>query len=328
MKANFIVKDLLNKLSVVSRIVNTSKVSLYKGITIVATEDDAYIIGRSVNVYAFARVGAKIDEPGAVTLLGDYLYEIVKTYDPEQVVRFENSRITSGEFINIAAIVQGEKLPYPKTDDYLPVNEILGAFNLLSWGDKFYAYDKYLIAGNNGFSQVSIKDINFEFKEPVSIPKEFISVVSRFSGSADILVTKESIRIKKDDYVILGALEELNKIPPFRGLLPESDMGTFTIPDRFEEAVKNATATSGDNAIELTFGSNKVKIHSHGPDIGDLEVTLDSQTTGNAVMYLYGSQILSALGRGITRIGKKNKTMVGIGDGLVEIVAEVVSVFR
>lgn len=324
MEVNFITKDLLSKLNIIGKVVSNNKVSLFDAITIVADNvNGSWLYGRNATVAVYAKVGSKVINPGKLSVNGVYLWQTIKTYPKDATVHMSDNTVVCQNFTNTLASTSDPLFNMPQVDTLKPMPDLLKMLGLISWADRIFIDNNYMVGLDATAKQVGILT-NIGLAGTNYISRDMIGVLSSFNGQCSCQMTPDNIVIRKDDFTIVGSLEDMPKVPAYELLLPTHNTPCFDVPVDFISAVQNADNTAHALPIQISFQNGQVRIIANNPDIGDTDITLPTKTAGQGKMYIYGKQLISALTRNKSKIYKGPSMIILEGTaGYIEVLSEV-----
>jgi len=321
MKFSLLRETLLEELQLLQGIVEKrNTMPILANILINVSDSDIELTGTDLEVGLRTRVGANIKEPGAITVNGKKLFEIVKSLPEGQEVRVENKdesiEIRAGE--SEFRILGLPKEDYPQVPDpKFEKNIRLALKDLKAMIDRVYyaitQEQRYYLNG----ALLSLKARQIELvstdghrlsytkktEDGLKPEREISVIVAKKTLSELRKFDDEGVEFDMDDnnlFFRVGARTLISRIieskfPNYQAVIPKDNPGRLSIGrDELAGAVRRVSLLSSERSkgIKFTIEKNRVKLFSSNPEIGEARDRLEVVYKGQDLEVGFNSQYL------------------------------------
>jgi len=290
-------------------------------ILVQATADRVEMTGTDLEVGLKTHFPANMEEPGAVTISGKKIFEIVKSLPDEKTIVFEEKddlmmEISSGKS-------QFKVLCLPKEDfPQVPEGKFEKKINLsgdlfremidrvyfaIAQEQRYYLNGALLILKNNSMELVSTDGHRLSytsaFVENLEIGDEIRVIVAKKSLGELRKMTDEGVEFDSDENnlffrvgsrMLISRIIE-SKFPNFETVIPKDNPHVLQVSkDEFTQAIRRVSllSTERSRGIKFSIGKGNLKLFSSNPEIGEARDDLEIDYKGADLEIGFNSQYL------------------------------------
>jgi DNA polymerase-3 subunit beta len=321
MKFSILRENLLGELQLLQGIVEKrNTMPILANVLMNVSESDIELTGTDLEVGLRTRVGAAIEEPGAITVNGKKFFEIVKSLPEGQDVKIvkkdESIEIRAGE--SEFRILGLPKEDYPQVPDpTFEKNIRLALGDLKAMIDRVYyaitQEQRYYLNG----ALLSLKEKEIELvstdghrlsytkkvEEGLKPEKDVSVIVAKKTLNELRKFDEESVEFDMDDnnlFFRVGARTLISRIieskfPNYEAVIPKDNPGRLSIGrNDLADAVRRVSLLSSERSkgIKFTIEKNRMKLFSSNPEIGEARDRLDIAYKGQDLEVGFNSQYL------------------------------------
>lgn len=321
MKFSLLRENLLEELQLLQGIVEKrNTMPILANILMNVSDSDIELTGTDLEVGLRTRVGANIEEPGAITVNGKKFFEIVKSLPEGQEVRVEKKdesiEIRAGE--SEFRILGLPKEDYPQVPDpKFEKNIRLSLKDLKAMIDRVYyaitQEQRYYLNG----ALLSLKERQIELvstdghrlsytkktEDGLKLEREISVIVAKKTLSELRKFDDDDVEFDMDDnnlFFRVGARTLISRIieskfPNYQAVIPKDNPGRLSIGrSDLADAVRRVSLLSSERSkgIKFTIEKNQMKLFSSNPEIGEARDRLEVAYKGQDLEVGFNSQYL------------------------------------
>lgn len=321
MKFSVLKENFLGELQLLQGIVEKrNTMPILANILMNVSHMDIELTGTDLEVGLRTHVEAKIDEPGAMTVNGKKLFEIVKSLPEGQEVRVEKKdetiEIRAGESeFRILGLPKEDypQVPEPKfeKDIRLPLKEFKEMINRVYFAitqeQRYYLNGALLSLRDKQIELVSTDGHRLSYTRrteeglkldrdiSVIVAKKTLNELRKFDdASVDFDLDDNNLFFRVGARTLISRIIE-SKFPNYQAVIPKDNPGRLSI-GRVElaDAVRRVSLLSSERSkgIKFTIEKNRMKLFSSNPEIGEARDKLEVVYKGQDLEVGFNSQYL------------------------------------
>jgi DNA polymerase-3 subunit beta len=286
-----------------------------------ASENEVELTGTDLEVGLRTHFEAKVEEPGAVTISGKKIFEIVKSLPEGQVVSFKEDKdlkmeITSGEsefkvvclpkedYPQVPEPKFGKKLSFPGEPFKSMIEQI---FFAIAQEQRYYLNGALMVVKNKSLELVStdghrlsytakeVEDLSVAKEIRVIVAKKTLSELRKYSeASFDFDMDENNLFFRCGHRTLISRIIE-SKFPNFEAVIPKDNVHVAVL-DRaaFADAIRRVSLLSAERSrgIKFTLEKNKIRMFSSNPEIGEAKDKIDIEYKGAGLEIGFNSQYI------------------------------------
>jgi DNA polymerase-3 subunit beta len=315
-------ETILDELQLLQGIVEKrNTMPILANILVQAAGDQVEMTGTDLEVGLKTHFSASVEEPGAVTVSGKKIFEIVKSLADEQTIVFEEKddlmmEISSGRS-------QFKVLCLPK-EDYPQVPEGTFEKNIRLSGEvfremidrvyfaiaqeqRYYLNGALMILKNKTIELVSTDGHRLSyasaFVEDLGIEEEIRVIVAKKSLGELRKMTNEGVEYDGDENnlffrvgnrMLISRIIE-SKFPNFEAVIPKDNPHILSVErEAFTQAIRRVSllSTERSRGIKFSIAKGNLKLFSSNPEIGEARDDLEVDYKGADIEVGFNSQYL------------------------------------
>jgi DNA polymerase III subunit beta len=282
--------------------------------------DDIEMTGTDLEVGLRTHLKAEIGKPGAITVNGKKIFEIVKSLPEGQAVEVE----LKDETIEIKAgesefkILCLAKEDYPQVPDArfekglsLPLGDVKDmidrVFYAITQEQRYYLNGALLSLKNRQMELVSTDGHRLSYTKKaedglkldkdlsVIVAKKTLSEIRKFEGEAvEFDLDENNLFFKVGPRTLISRVIE-SKFPNYQAVIPKDNPGRLTIArEELAGAIRRVALLSAERSkgIKFTIEKNKLRLFSSNPEIGEARDRLAVEYKGQDLEIGFNAQYL------------------------------------
>jgi DNA polymerase-3 subunit beta len=277
--------------------------------------------GTDLEVGLKTHISATVEEPGAVTVSGKKIFEIIKSLPDGQTVEFmENEdlmmEIRSGQSEFKVLCLPKEDFPQVPEARFertiiLPLDRLREMIDRVYYAiaqeQRYYLNGALLIMKKNTIELVSTDGHRLSytsaFVEDLALGEEIKVIVAKKTLGELRKMTDEKLEFdldennlffRVDNRMLISRIIE-SKFPNFEAVIPKDNPNLVNLPkDEFGQAIRRVSllSTERSKGVKFYIEKNIIKLFSSNPEIGEARDTLEVQYEGPGLEVGFNSQYL------------------------------------
>jgi DNA polymerase-3 subunit beta len=321
MKFSLPKENLLDELQLLQGIVEKrNTMPILANILMNVTSSEVELTGTDLEVGLKTHFGAEIQEPGAITVNGKKIFEIVKSLPEGQTVGIERK----GETMEITAgdsefkILCMQKEDYPQVPEAkfergirLPLKDVREMIDRVYYAitqeQRYYLNGALLSLRNKHMELVSTDGHRLSYAakadEDIKIDKDINVIVAKKTLSELRKFEDEAVEFDMDDnnlFFRVGARTLISRIieskfPNYQAVIPKDNPNTLSLArEDLAGAIRRVSLLSAERSkgIKFYLEKNRMKLFSSNPEIGEARDKLDIDYKGQNLEIGFNSQYL------------------------------------
>ena len=321
MKFTIAKEALLGELQILQGIVEKrNTMPILANILMNVREGDIELTGTDLEVGMRTHIGAQIEEPGAITVNGKKIFEIVKSLPEGQNVEVglkdETIEIRAGE--SEFKILCLAKEDYPQVPDakfergiVLPLQDLRDmidrVFYAITQEQRYYLNGALLSLKNRQIELVSTDGHRLSYTRKVAeglkLDKEISVIVAKKTLSEIRKLEDETVAFDLDENnlffrvgprTLISRIIE-SKFPNYQAVIPKDNAGRLVIArEELAGAIRRVSLLSAERSkgIKFTVEKNKLRLFSSNPEIGEARDRLAVDYKGQDLEIGFNAQYL------------------------------------
>lgn len=322
MKFSISKESILEELQLLQGIVEKrNTMPILANILVQVTPQEVILTGTDLEVGLITRFPAQIDEPGALTVSGKKLFEIVKSMPQTESVAFKEKKdqlmeITAGES-EFKVLCQPKddfpQVPEPKFEKgiNLPFDRLKEMIDLVYYAiaqeQRYYLNGALMILKGKSLELVSTDGHRLSYTQTgldkIKIDKEVRVIVAKktlneLKKADDTTVSFDSdennLFFKVKNRILISRIIE-SKFPNFDSVIPKDNPHVVTVPRaEFSDAIRRVSllSTERSRGIKLFIEKKKIRLFSSNPEIGEARDQLSVDYAGPDMEIGFNAQYL------------------------------------
>jgi DNA polymerase III subunit beta len=310
MKFTVVKETILEELQILQGIVEKrNTMPILANILMQVGEAEVEMTGTDLEVGLRTHFEAQVEEPGAVTISGKKIFEIVKSLPDGQPVTFKENQdlmmqVTAGESeFKVLCLPKDDypAVPDPKFEKKIafPVDKfqemIDRVFFAIAQEQRYYLNGALMVIKNKSLELVStdghrlsycqrssddlapVKDIR------VIVAKKTLNELRKFGeGQIEFDMDESNLFFRCGHRTLISRVIE-SKFPNFEAVIPKDNPYTaHLLREPFTNAIRRVSLLSAERSrgIKLTFEKNRIRLFSSNPEIGEARDKMDVEYKG------------------------------------------------
>jgi DNA polymerase-3 subunit beta len=322
MKFSILKENILDELQLLQGIVEKrNTMPILANILMKADGNEVELIGTDLEVGLKTHFEAKIDEPGAVTVSGKKIFEIVKSLPDGKMVTFKEQEnlsmeVTVGESeFKVLCLPKEDypQVPEPKFEKKIafPVDQFKAmidrVFFAIAQEQRYYLNGALMVLKPKSLELVSTDGHRLSYtgctlddlvpgKEiRVIVAKKTLSELRKYDeGTIEFDMDENNLFFRCGHRTLLSRVIE-SKFPNFEAVIPKDNPNIVVLPrGEFSDAIRRVSLLSAERSrgIKFTFDKNRLRLFSSNPEIGEARDKLDIEYKGAAIEIGFNSQYI------------------------------------
>ena len=282
---------------------------------------EVVLTGTDLEVGLITRFPANIDEPGALTVSGKKIFEIVKSLPQGLDVSFVEKKdqlmqITAGESEFKVLCQPKDDFPAvaePKFEKEiaLPFDKLKEMIDLVYYAiaqeQRYYLNGALLILKNKSLELISTDGHRLAYTQTgldkVKVDKEIRVIVAKKAlgelrkandETAAFDLDENNLYFKAKNRILISRIIE-SKFPNFDSVIPKDNPHILIVPRAdFADAIRRVSllSTERSRGIKLFIEKKKIRLFSSNPEIGEARDKLDVDYSGAEMEIGFNAQYL------------------------------------
>jgi len=281
---------------------------------------DIELTGTDLEVGMRTHLGAEIEKPGAITVNGKKIFEIVKSLPEGQTVRVE----LKDETLDIQAgesefkVLCLAKEDYPQVPDAkfekgidLPLQDfkdmIDRVFYAITQEQRYYLNGALLSLKNRQMELISTDGHRLSYtkkaQDGLKIEKDISVIVAKKTLSEIRKLEDETVAFDLDENnlffkvgprTLISRIIE-SKFPNYQAVIPKDNPGRLIVPrEELAGAIRRVSLLSAERSkgIKFTIEKNRMRLFSSNPEIGEARDRLAVEYKGQDLEIGFNAQYL------------------------------------
>ncbi|MBN2408343.1 MAG: DNA polymerase III subunit beta [Candidatus Aminicenantes bacterium] len=322
MKFSIAKETILDELQLLQGIVEKrNTMPILANILIQATPDQVEMTGTDLEVGLNTHIQANIEEPGAVTVSGKKIFEIVKSLPDEQTIVFEENddlmmEISCGRSQFRVLCLPKEDFPQVPQGTFEKRINIAGelfremidrVYFSIAQEQRYYLNGALLILKNGTMEMVSTDGHRLSyastFLEDLRLEEEIRVIVAKKSLGELRKMIDEAIEFDRDENnlffragnrMLISRIIE-SKFPNFEAVIPKDNPHVLQLLNEdFSQAIRRVSllSTERSRGVKFSIGQKNLKLFSSNPEIGEARDDLEVSYEGEDIEIGFNSQYL------------------------------------
>ncbi|OGD18280.1 MAG: DNA polymerase III subunit beta [Candidatus Aminicenantes bacterium RBG_16_63_16] len=322
MKFSVLKETILEELQLLQGIVEKrNTMPILANILMTVGEGRVEFVGTDLEVGLKTAIEAQTEEPGAITISGKKIFEIVKSLPDGQVVAFKENddlmmEISAGnsEF----KVLCLPKEDFPQVPDaafdkkiVLPLGRLQEMIDRVYFAiaqeQRYYLNGALLILKNGAvelvstdghrlsYTGASIEGLAPEPEVRVIVAKKSLGELRKMSGeTVEFDQDENNLFFRIGPRVLISRIIE-SKFPNFEAVIPKDNPHLLQVANAgFAQAIRRVSllSTERSRGIKFNVEKNRLKLFSSNPEIGEARDDLEVEYKGAAIEVGFNSQYL------------------------------------
>jgi DNA polymerase-3 subunit beta len=290
-------------------------------ILITVGEKEVEMSGTDLEVGLKTHIEADVGEPGAVTISGKKIFEIVKSLPEGQTVGFREDKdlmmeVASGDSEFKVLCLPKEDYPaVPEAKFERKIGFSVDVFKAMiervlfaiAQEQRYYLNGALMVLKNGSLELVSTDGhrLSYAFKdiEGLTLAKELRVIVAKKTlnelrkfneGAVEFDMDENSLFFRSGRRTLISRVIE-SKFPNFEAVIPKDNPYAAVLPRAaFTDAIRRVSLLSAERSkgVKLTFEKNKLRLFSSNPEIGEARDKLEAEYQGSGMEIGFNSQYI------------------------------------
>jgi DNA polymerase-3 subunit beta len=322
MKFSILKENILDELQLLQGIVEKrNTMPILANILMKADGNEIELTGTDLEVGLKTHFEAEIEEPGAVTVSGKKIFEIVKSLPDGKKVTFKEvesltMEVTAGESeFKVLCLPKEDypQVPEPKFEKKIafPVDRFKAmidhVFFAIAQEQRYYLNGALMVLKAKSLELISTDGHRLSYtgcalddlapgKEiRVIVAKKTLSELRKYDeGTIEFDMDENNLFFRCGHRTLLSRVIE-SKFPNFEAVIPKDNPNVVALPRaEFSDAIRRVSLLSAERSrgIKFTFDKNRLRLFSSNPEIGEARDKLDIEYKGAAIEIGFNSQYI------------------------------------
>jgi DNA polymerase-3 subunit beta len=322
MKFSVAKETVLDELQLLQGIVEKrNTMPILANILVIVGDGRVEMTGTDLEVGLKTHISATVEEPGAVTVSGKKIFEIIKSLPDGQMVEFSENEdlmmeIRSGQSEFKVLCLPKEDFPQVPEAKFerkivLPLNRLREMIDRVYYAiaqeQRYYLNGALLIMKKNTIELVStdghrlsytsafIEDLAPEEEIKVIVAKKTLGELRKMTDEMlEFDFDENNLFFRVDNRMLISRIIE-SKFPNFEAVIPKDNPNLVNLPkDEFGQAIRRVSllSTERSKGVKFYIEKNVIKLFSSNPEIGEARDTLEVQYEGPGLEVGFNSQYL------------------------------------
>jgi len=279
------------------------------------------LVGTDLEVGLRTHFEAQVEEPGAVTISGKKIFEIVKSLPDGKPVTFREDQdlmmqVTAGEsefkvlclpkddYPQVPVSSFGRNVAFPVG----PYKEMIDlVFFAIAQEQRYYLNGALMsikgktveLVATDGhrlsFAAKSVDDLPAGKEIRVIVAKKTLGELRRVAGDKiEFDLDENNLFFRCGARTLISRIIE-SKFPNYEAVIPKDNPNFVILPrDEFTSAIRRVSLLSAERSkgIKFTLEKNRVRLFSSNPELGEARDKLDVEYKGAAIEIGFNSQYI------------------------------------
>jgi DNA polymerase III subunit beta len=322
MKFSIQKESILEELQLLQGIVEKrNTMPILANILVQVSENEVELTGTDLEVGLKTHFEAQVKEPGAITVSGKKIFEIVKSLPDEKSVTFLEQKdlmmeVTSGDSeFKVLCLPKEDypQVPEPKFEKNIvfPVDVfkemIERVYFAIAQEQRYYLNGALMVLKNKSLELVSTDGHRLSYTakllEGLSLAKEIRVIVAKKTlgelrkftdGDMEFDLDENNLFFKVGNRILISRIIE-SKFPNFEAVIPKDNPNTVGLPrEEFTNAIRRVSLLSAERSRGIKFNLEKgtLRLFSSNPEIGEARDKLDIDYKGPNIEIGFNSQYI------------------------------------
>jgi len=322
MKFSIIKENILEELQLLQGIVEKrNTMPILANILLKVSEDEVEMTGTDLEVGLKTHFNAEIEEPGAVTVSGKKLFEIVKSLSDGKMVTFKEEKdlmmeITSGESEFKVLCLPKEDYPlvpeprfekkvkFPLDDFQKMIDRVYFA---IAQEQRYYLNGALMVIKEKSMELVStdghrlsytsnfVDNLKPEREIRVIVAKKTLSEMRKFNnGELEFDLDENNLFFKVNNRMLISRIIE-SKFPNFEAVIPKNNPTIISLPrEDFANSIRRVALLSAERSkgVKFYLEKNQIRLFSSNPEIGEARDRLEVDYKGTSLEIGFNAQYI------------------------------------
>ncbi|MFQ6069565.1 MAG: DNA polymerase III subunit beta [Candidatus Aminicenantales bacterium] len=320
MKFSIKKEDVLEELQLLQGIVEKrNTMPILANVLITVSENEVEMVGTDLEVGLKTHFPAHTEEPGAVTVSGKKLFEIVKSLGEEKTVIFEEK---SDNMIEVTAEESQFKILCLPREDYPQVPEprferkiriplailkemIDRVYYAITQEHRYYLSGALLILKDKSielvstdghrlaYTQKAVDDISPEKEIRVIVAKKTLGELRKMNDElVEFDLDESNLFFRVKNRTLISRIIE-GKFPHFEEVIPKDNPHLAVVgKEEIMNAIRRVSllSTERSRGVVFSFGKNQIRLFSSNPEMGEARDRVKAEYTGVEMEMGFNSQ--------------------------------------
>jgi len=322
MKFSIQKENILEELQLLQGIVEKrNTMPILANILINASKNEVEVTGTDLEVGLKTHFEGKVEEPGAITVSGKKIFEIVKSLPDGKIVTFQEQKdlmleVTSGESeFKVLCLPKEDypQVPEPKFEKNIafPVDVfkemIERVYFAIAQEQRYYLNGALMLIKNKALELVStdghrlsytakaVDGLSLAKEIRVIVAKKTLGEVRKFAdGDVEFDLDENNLFFKVGNRILISRIIE-SKFPNFEAVIPKDNPNAVGLPrQEFTDAIRRVSLLSAERSrgIKFYLEKGKLRLFSSNPEIGEARDKLDIDYKGPEIEIGFNSQYI------------------------------------
>ncbi|MDD8025262.1 MAG: DNA polymerase III subunit beta [Acidobacteriota bacterium] len=290
-------------------------------VLIQASEGTVELTGTDLEVGLRTHAEAQVEEPGAVTISGKKIFEIVKSLPDGEAVTFKEDRdlmmrVTAGESeFKVVCLPKDDypQVPDPKFESKIsfPVSALQDmidrVFFAIAQEQRYYLNGALMVIKPKSLELVSTDGHRLSYCQRPSpeiqpakelrviIAKKTLNELRKFGeGNVEFDMDENNLFFRIGARTLISRVIE-SKFPNFEAVIPKDNPNHAVLPRAaFTDAIRRVSLLSAERSrgIKFTLEKNRIRLFSSNPEMGEARDKLDIEYKGAGIEVGFNSQYI------------------------------------
>ncbi len=322
MKFSIKKEDIIEELQLFQGIVEKrNTMPILANILMTVSENEVELVGTDLEVGLRTSFTAEIEEPGAVTISGKKMFEIVKSLAESKIVTFRENEdlmmeITSGESeFKVLCLPKEDypQVPEPKFEKNISIpldkfQEMIDrVYYAIAQEQRYYLNGALLILKEKSIELVStdghrlsyasknIDNLKIENEIQVIVAKKTLSELRKMSNEKlEFDLDENNLFFKAKNRILISRIIE-SKFPNFEAVIPKGNPNVLSVSrEEFTDSIRRVSllSTERSRGIKFSIEKGQMRLFSSNPEIGEAKDRLDIDYRGDEIEVGFNSQYI------------------------------------
>lgn len=315
-------EEILKELQLLQGIVEKrNTMPILANVFVNAREDEIELTGTDLEVGLKTHFSANVEEPGAITVSGKKIFEIVRSLpEGQEVLFYENQdltlQITSGmSRFKVLCLPKDDypQVPEPKFEKKirLPLDKMREMIDRVYYSitqeQRYYLNGALMILTDRKMELVSTDGHRLSYTsrifEDLALENEIRGIISKKTLSELRKFEKESVAFDLDENnlffkvgnrTLISRIIE-GKFPNYQAVIPKENPQAISISrEEMSQSIRRVAllSTERSKGIKLTIAPDQIHLFSSNPEIGEAQDRVAVEYSGPEIEIGFNSQYL------------------------------------
>jgi len=285
------------------------------------SENEVELVGTDLEVGLRTSFTAEVEEPGAVTISGKKMFEIVKSLAEAKIVTFRENEdlmmeITSGESeFKVLCLPKEDypQVPEPKFEKNISIpldrfQEMIDrVYYAIAQEQRYYLNGALLILKEKSIELVStdghrlsyasknIDNLKIENEIQAIVAKKTLGELRKMSNEKlEFDLDENNLFFKAKNRILISRIIE-SKFPNFEAVIPKGNPNVLSVSrEEFTDSIRRVSllSTERSRGIKFSIEKGQMRLFSSNPEIGEAKDRLDIDYRGDEIEVGFNSQYI------------------------------------